>query len=63
MNWGKDILLSFIFLLLATFCLISLMGINPKHPAEIKPDLQKPSEPWIIQTIPEEEVFFPCWQI
>ena len=53
MNWGKDILLAFIFLLLTTFCLISLMGINPKHPAEIKPDLQKPSEPWIIQTIPE----------
>ena len=44
MNLGKDILLAFIFLLLTTFCLISLMGINPKHPAEIKPDLQKLSE-------------------
>ncbi|HNQ40056.1 MAG TPA: M23 family metallopeptidase [Candidatus Cloacimonas sp.] len=53
MNWGKDILLAFIFLLIATFCLISLMGINPKPPVEFKLDSEKPSNPWIIETIPD----------
>ncbi len=58
MNWGKDILLAFIFLLIATFCLISLTGINPKPPVEFKLDLEKPSNPWIIETIPDGGKYF-----
>jgi murein DD-endopeptidase MepM/ murein hydrolase activator NlpD len=52
MNWGKSILLSLIFLLVATFCIVSIMGINQKHDPIIKTNELKPSDPWITETIP-----------
>ncbi|MEN6445374.1 MAG: M23 family metallopeptidase [Candidatus Cloacimonas sp.] len=52
MNWGKNILFLLILSLLGTFCLISLLGLNPEKssaPERVNP---KPVEPWIVETIP-----------
>jgi len=52
MNWGKDILFSLVLFLLASFCLLSILGINSEPLPELKLDISKPTEPWIIEIIP-----------